>query len=104
MCPLHVSFDFSFLLVHPVEGHFCKADDEDHVQVTKHASSISKRQRLLDINPSTSFPVWKVTVILEVSAASHTQDDWHSISAAFSADLGSNADEHLCTFQWWKTL
>lgn len=48
MCPLHVSFDFSFLLVHPVKGHFCKADDEDHVQVTKHASSISKRQRLLN--------------------------------------------------------
>lgn len=95
MCPLDVSLDFSLsLLLHPGNGHFCKEDDEEEVHVTIHSSSMTQRLRLLELDPSTSSAVWKVTVTLEVSAASHTpDDDGHSLLAAFSRIIGRSGFE-----------
>lgn len=90
-----VAWIFSLsLLLHPGNGHFCKEDDEEEVHETMHSSSVTQRLRLLDMDPSTSSAVWKVTVMLEVSAASHTpDDDGRSLSAAFSCTIGISGFE-----------
>lgn len=83
--------------MHPGNGYVCNKDDEDKVQETMHSTSISKRLRLVDIDPSPSSTVRKVTVTLEVSTASHTPDDGRSLSAVFFCTIDRSG------FEWRRT-
>lgn len=85
--------------MHPGNGYVCNEDDEDKVQDIMHSTSISKRLRLVDIDPSPSSTVRKVyvTVTLEVSTASHTPDDGRSLSAVFFCTIDRSG------FEWRRT-